>query len=50
MDTSKRTGGHGKGINTGKSMVEENGMEKSGRMIRAEAEAKVKENTAIRPR
>jgi hypothetical protein len=32
--------------------VEENGMEKSGRMIGAEAEAKAKakENTAIRPR
>lgn len=31
-------------------MAEKNGMGKSGRMIGAEAEEKVKENTAIRPR
>jgi hypothetical protein len=50
MDNSKRTGGHGRGINTGKNMAEKNGMERIGRMIGAEAEEKVKENTAIRPR
>jgi hypothetical protein len=35
MDTSKRTGGHGREINTGKGMVEENGMERTGSIIRA---------------
>jgi len=33
-DNLKRTGGHGREINTGKGMVEENGMERSGSVIR----------------
>jgi hypothetical protein len=37
-DTSKRTGGHGRETNTGKGMVEENGMETSGSLIRAKVE------------
>jgi hypothetical protein len=49
MEMSKRTGGRGRGINIGKSMGEENGMERRGgnmtRMITIEAE----EDTTIRP-
>jgi hypothetical protein len=49
MEMSKRTGGRGSGINTGKSMGEGNGMERSGgtmtRMITIEAE----EGTKIKP-
>jgi len=49
MEMSKRTGSRGRGINTGKSMGEGNGMERSGgtmtRMITIEAE----EGTKIKP-
>jgi hypothetical protein len=48
MENSERTGRHGKGINTGKSMAEESGMERSGSMMRVMAEAE--EDTAIRLR
>jgi hypothetical protein len=46
MGNSKRTGRHGRRINIGKSMVEENGMERVWSMIRVMA--KVKESMAIR--
>jgi len=40
MDMSKRTGRHGRRINTGKSMGEKNGMERSGSMTVTRGEAK----------
>jgi hypothetical protein len=46
MENSERTGRHGKGINTGKSTGEENGMERSGSMMRVMVKAK--EDTAIK--
>jgi hypothetical protein len=46
MGTSKRTGRHGRGINTGKNTGEKNGMGKSGSITRTMAEAE--ENTAIK--
>jgi len=39
MGNSKRTGRHGRRINTGKSTVEENGMERVGSMIRVMVKA-----------
>jgi hypothetical protein len=40
MDISKRIGKHGRGTDIGISMVEKNGMEKNGRIIRVKAKGK----------
>jgi len=51
METSERTGRHGKSISTGKSMEEGSGTERRGRILTGTATTKeeAKEDTTIKP-